>query len=84
MKDEILFDALGVAFRILRFHQSLGHTPISWEIGKTAYCQICKLNGLEPALIEFSHGSYLGPLFGIKAFAHEDAPLLIRLKVDRL
>lgn len=83
MKDDILFDATRVAFKILRFHQRLGHTPVGWEIGKTVYCQICKQCGLEPKLAEFSHGSYLGTFFGIKAFAHEDAPLLIRLKVDR-
>ena len=83
MKDDICFDASGIAFRILRFHQRLGHTPISWEIGEAAYCQICRRSGFEPALIEFSHGSYLGKFFGIQAFAHEGAPLLVRLKVDR-
>lgn len=84
MKDDICFDASGIAFKILCFHQRLGHTPISWEIGKTAYCQICKQSGFKPALIEFSHGNCLGKFFGIEAFAHEGAPLLVRLKVDRL
>ena len=83
MKDDICFDASGIAFRILRFHQRLGHTPISWEIGEAAYCQIYRPSRFAPAPIEFSHGSYLGTFFGIQAFAHEGAPLLVRLKVDR-
>ena len=84
MMGDISFNASDAAFRILCFHKTLNHTPVGWEVGRAAYCQICKQGGLEPKLAEFSHGNYLGKFFGIDMFAHEGAPLLIQLKVDRL